>query len=1100
MSSTPGAVVRPTRNYALLGRTIVLVYVRQVDVDIVVLTVVIPELAAARKVFRTKGPVKISDGTVWYPGKLKSKLLNRDYSIALVCIGQAGNPTAAIACQSAITIFRPKAIFIVGIAGGYRAKTKIGEVIFSDRIVSYESQAIVGTRSKIKREPRYDTERSPYTIMQDLSGWLADDKREPRMKKQFAKSGGTVPRAKKGQAKEFKSCVSLPVMTRQSTLASGEKLVKNPTFFTVLRKVHGKIEAVEMEAVGLTEACRKANVPWLVVRGISDFGDKFKNDDFHKYASSTASVALVDFICNALMLGPESPPLQPFKAKPSLSLICSRLTAKVTGAIPRTVFAAGDIPKQLVNTPLGFVPGDGECFLLSGPSGRGKTTALNLIAIAAATSKTARYPLFVRPVGSSSIIELLRGSMNLPEGTDDLSIQSWFEKTPTLILVDDWHLVAEGERLHFEHIVQSLPRAKCGIVIASAGNVSSPRISELRQLRILPLTKVEQEQIVNEFLHNQHAFSHLRKELPPRLVDLFGEPVLLAKFLEMVRRTRTGGTKLPHDLPGVFRQLLVALMSIKHPDGPTRADEVTAVLAHLVRQDGPITLQHIATSIVICGVTRSASNFAEDLVSAGIWLRNGSIYSFEHEIWNTYFLAVAMQTDSAWRTPEHLAKWIEETPIPLLMQILPFASGLICDQILQRTLFDSLMRRDLELYLRCLRDRVEVTTLRTLSESERIKHVLTELYSGYINLIDLYVPALKPWLDPWCLGDGAELERGEKVVLGGNASKEALRFYWGFGLSGSPNVAVEKLDLDDSPRHSPKKGWSVHGIWLGEDLREDSGRLVGARKLFDQIKKIVTKGQLPPVGWIGRERFRSLTKDLGWGGFLGKDWEDCEVNSICDWTAENLAKAGDSELIILAGGEWHLTNSMSNLRELVTIGTLLVSDGLGKTSLKDLGLPGPDLNPRGGWFSKSYSQKQMFKRVKVLLASVIETYRALCEKYFNGLKDLLFFTQCPVRAVAHLLPDNQYSAACIDVWWEIVEDWKEAKKPIVRVGPQESSFERLANKFQEDCSRLHRPYITCFRAYGWDHWSPWDSAVTEEVKILLSHDIDRISRLMRLAS
>ena len=352
-----------------------LVYVRQVDVDIVVLTVVAPEYTAARKAFRARGRSKTSDGTVWYRGAIRSRILRREYSIALVCIGQAGNPSAAVACQKAISTFHPKAMFIVGIGGGYRAKTKIGEVIFSDRVVAYESQAVVGPRGNISQEARFDTERSPYTIMQDLTAWLADDHRETRMRKRFVQIGGTVPKAKKGQAKKYRKYLSPPLSARLGTLASGEKLVKNPDFFTALRKVHGKIEVVEMEAVGLTEACRTANVPWLVTRGISDFGDSFKNDHFHEYASTAATVALADFVGNALELGPATPAL---KTKPYLTSIRQQLAKTATVTIPRTALTAGNSPVQLGSALDGFVPGDGESYLLSGPSGRGKTTALRL--------------------------------------------------------------------------------------------------------------------------------------------------------------------------------------------------------------------------------------------------------------------------------------------------------------------------------------------------------------------------------------------------------------------------------------------------------------------------------------------------------------------------------------------------------------------------------------------------------------------------------------------------------------------------------------------------------------------------------------------------
>lgn len=48
-----------------------------------------------------------------------------------------------------------------------------------------------------------------------------------------------------------------------------------------------------MEACGVVDACEKQNVPVLVFRGISDFGDE-KEDLFHKVASDAAAIVVVD--------------------------------------------------------------------------------------------------------------------------------------------------------------------------------------------------------------------------------------------------------------------------------------------------------------------------------------------------------------------------------------------------------------------------------------------------------------------------------------------------------------------------------------------------------------------------------------------------------------------------------------------------------------------------------------------------------------------------------------------------------------------------------------------------------------------------------------
>lgn len=71
-------------------------------VDVVILTVIPPELEAARHALQIDGREKDPDGTVYFRGSVRSSLADRDYTVALGCIGGAGNPGAATATARAI--------------------------------------------------------------------------------------------------------------------------------------------------------------------------------------------------------------------------------------------------------------------------------------------------------------------------------------------------------------------------------------------------------------------------------------------------------------------------------------------------------------------------------------------------------------------------------------------------------------------------------------------------------------------------------------------------------------------------------------------------------------------------------------------------------------------------------------------------------------------------------------------------------------------------------------------------------------------------------------------------------------------------------------
>jgi hypothetical protein len=129
-----------------------------------------------------------------------------------------------------------------------------------------------------------------------------------RVHSAFVRSGGAIPVAPAGQEAEFAAHVATSITVRRSTIASGEKLLRDPSKLHAVRRLHGKVEVGEMEAAGFVAACRIGAVPWMVIRGISDFGDELKDDRFHELAACAASAVVHDFVTHGLDLGGYDPP------------------------------------------------------------------------------------------------------------------------------------------------------------------------------------------------------------------------------------------------------------------------------------------------------------------------------------------------------------------------------------------------------------------------------------------------------------------------------------------------------------------------------------------------------------------------------------------------------------------------------------------------------------------------------------------------------------------------------------------------------------------------------------------------------------------------
>ncbi|WP_158625135.1 protein kinase domain-containing protein [Corallococcus terminator] len=272
--------------------------------DVAILTVIQPEFFAALEALGISESQREKDaqGTVYFRGLLRSQMAGRDYRLVVTCVGGAGNYDASAAAYEVIAHHRPRVLILMGIAAGIQGKVRIGEVVLSERVVAYEPGAIVsssdGGPPTLEHRPEID--RLPHSMNQDVVTYRPDPS---RLNVRFRGLGGEIPGPTAGKEEEFRSRVTSTITARAATIASGEKLLRDPAKLRAVRQEqHGKVEVGEMEAAGLVAACRRANIPWLVIRGISDFGDQFKDDRFHQFACRAAAVVLADFLAHGLTL------------------------------------------------------------------------------------------------------------------------------------------------------------------------------------------------------------------------------------------------------------------------------------------------------------------------------------------------------------------------------------------------------------------------------------------------------------------------------------------------------------------------------------------------------------------------------------------------------------------------------------------------------------------------------------------------------------------------------------------------------------------------------------------------------------------------------
>ena len=282
--------------------------------DIAILTIIPVEFRAVRQALKidSQQQRRRVDGTIFYEATIYSRLLQRNLRVIVGCDVDASQSQASAMTMKIINHFDPAMIVLVGIGAGMRSSLKIGEVVVPRRIADLTTTVQTATGEL----PRPDIIPWPHAVSQMMPGFELDlQKYHARCRELF----GPQIIAPVGQETEFDEQVTFTPTTRDYVIGSADVLRKDASEFDRLRRIHEAIRAADMESAGFIKACAAGlhPRPWLVVRGISDFGDQFKHDRFHSLASCAAAAWLTFFLEDGFDLDnlrpgkPPSPPVPP---------------------------------------------------------------------------------------------------------------------------------------------------------------------------------------------------------------------------------------------------------------------------------------------------------------------------------------------------------------------------------------------------------------------------------------------------------------------------------------------------------------------------------------------------------------------------------------------------------------------------------------------------------------------------------------------------------------------------------------------------------------------------------------------------------------------
>ncbi|GAA1672707.1 effector-associated domain 2-containing protein [Streptomyces yatensis] len=222
--------------------------------DVVVLTALEVEYRAVRAHLEDPRPVEAERGALFELGVFRAGSGERTVAIHMT---GPGNPGAAASVERAASLFAPRAVLFVGVAGGVK-DAALGDVVAADAVYDYET----GKDTESGFRPRQKTYHSAYGLVQLARLVAAGDTWQGRIR-----PGDDAPRPR----------------AHVKPLAAGGRVVAHHRSDVGLRLAAGAGDAlaVDMEGFGfLAGAYVNQQLDALVIRGISDLlGDKGEAHD-----------------------------------------------------------------------------------------------------------------------------------------------------------------------------------------------------------------------------------------------------------------------------------------------------------------------------------------------------------------------------------------------------------------------------------------------------------------------------------------------------------------------------------------------------------------------------------------------------------------------------------------------------------------------------------------------------------------------------------------------------------------------------------------------------------------------------------------------------
>ena len=215
-------------------------------------------------------------------------------SFAIGMAGPSGNVESAIVLGGLCALIDFEASILVGMAAGVRGEVNLGDVVVAEEVLAYE-YAEMTLEGPLLAPRSYG---APNRMIRRV-GTLQEA--APAWAREISRSTLDI------MANEPESAVALsewPVEEderldanwrpheRRGVILAGAKLFEDGSLPRMRAEYHARVKAVEMDGAGYAAASVEKSKPWLVIRGIADYGEPGRRKHWQFPATYAASLYL----------------------------------------------------------------------------------------------------------------------------------------------------------------------------------------------------------------------------------------------------------------------------------------------------------------------------------------------------------------------------------------------------------------------------------------------------------------------------------------------------------------------------------------------------------------------------------------------------------------------------------------------------------------------------------------------------------------------------------------------------------------------------------------------------------------------------------------